>query len=55
MARYTAADLERMSPQERERTFDESIIKDLKNLPPHLQRHVDEARAWVEARETSTS
>lgn len=53
MAQYTAADLERMTPEERERTFVESLVTDLTDLPMHLQEHVAEVRAWVQAREAS--
>jgi hypothetical protein len=50
---YTAQDLDRMSPQERQRAFDESIVTDLTDVPAHLQRLVDNAATWVEEHEAS--
>jgi len=51
--RYSADDLDRMSPEARSRTFDESVRTDLKDLPPHLRRLVDNAEGWLKDRDTA--
>jgi hypothetical protein len=47
----TAEMLDAMTPQERQEAFDGSIVRDLTDLPPHLQALVDDARDFVLQRE----
>ena len=47
---WTAAELDEMSPGERQRIFDESIVWDLSEVP---EEFLDRVRAKVLAREAS--
>lgn len=37
---WTAAELERLSPEERQRIFDERIVTDLSTLPPEFVERI---------------
>lgn len=39
---WTAAELERLSPAERQRIFDESLITDLTQVPPDFLARIQE-------------
>jgi hypothetical protein len=47
----TAEMLDAMTPAERQEAFDASVVRDLTDLPPHLQALVDDARAFVRQRD----
>lgn len=47
----TAAMLDAMTPEQRRAASDAAIVRSLDDLPPHLQRLVDDARQFVLDRE----
>lgn len=47
----TAAMLDEMTPQERRAASEAATVRDLEDLPAHLQHLVDDARDWVRQRE----
>lgn len=47
----TAAELDQMTPQEREASFQASIIRDLDDIPPEYRHVVDDLRRRVLERE----
>jgi hypothetical protein len=51
---WTAAELEQLSPAERQRIFDESLVTDLSQVPPDfLARIRDEVRQHIAEHETN--
>lgn len=54
----TAAELDEMTPAERQAAFEASIIRDLNDVPPQYQHVIDEQRRRVleaEARQREAS